>query len=229
MSLVEHLTELRDRLLVCLAAVAILTIVCLFFSGWIIDWIKQTAPPELKFYTTRPTEVFTVYVKTGAIAGLFLAMPVIFYQVWQFVRPGLKRSEVDFTGVFVPAFAICFFGGAALARYVAIPLGVAFLVGFAEGIADPLYTVSDYTSFVLQLMLIFGILFEFPIILYAMGAMGLVTSEMLRDKRKIVIFGIFVVAAGATPTTDVGTQVVLAVPLVCLYEITIWALRIRGH
>ncbi|MBI3893685.1 MAG: twin-arginine translocase subunit TatC [Candidatus Wallbacteria bacterium] len=228
MSLVDHLTELRNRLLASFTALGVLTMLCLFISDRLIAWLKATAPPDLEFYTTNPTEVFTVYVKTAAIGALVLAIPFLFYQLWEFIRPGLKKTERKYTRVFVPVFTLFFFIGAAFARYVAIPLGVAFLIGFAKGIAKPIYTVSEYTSFVLELMLVCGLLFEFPIILYLMGSLGLVTSTMLRNKRKHVIFWIFVIAAGVTPSTDAGTQIAMALPICVLFEITIVVMRLRG-
>jgi sec-independent protein translocase protein TatC len=228
MSLTDHLGELRNRLLACLCGIGGLTLLCLFFSGWIIDWLKATAPSGLRFYTTNPTEAFSVYVKTAAISGLVLSTPLIFYQCWEFIRPGLHTSERQHTRIFVPAFALFFFAGAGFARYVVVPMGVAFLVGFAQGIAEPIYTVGDYTSFVLQLMLICGVLFEFPILLYMMASFGLITTELLRRKRKFVFFWIFVASAGLTPSTDVGTQMAMAIPIVLLFEATIVVLRMRG-
>lgn len=228
MSLADHLGELRNRLLVCLCSIGGLTLLCLFFSGWIIDWLKATAPSGLRFYTTNPTEAFSVYVKTAAISGLVLSTPLIFYQCWEFIRPGLHTSERQYTRIFVPAFALFFFTGAGFARYVAVPMGVAFLVEFAQGIAEPIYTVSDYTSFVLELMLICGVLFEFPILLYLMASLGLISSDLLRRKRKLVVFWIFVASAGLTPSTDVGTQMAMALPIVVLFEATVLVLRWRG-
>ncbi len=228
MSLVDHLTELRNRLLVCFSTLGGMTVVCLFFSDRIIGWLKATAPGNMKFYTTNPTEVFSVYVKTAAITALVLSVPVLFYQLWEFIRPGLKKTERRYTRIFVPAFTAFFFIGAAFARYVAVPMGVSFLVGFADGIAEPLYTVGDYTSFVLQLMLVCGMLFEFPIVLYLMGSMGLVSSPLLRKKRKVVVFWIFVISALVTPSTDAGTQMAMALPIVVLYELTLLLMRFRG-
>ncbi|MBI4872686.1 MAG: twin-arginine translocase subunit TatC [Candidatus Riflebacteria bacterium] len=227
-SLTDHLTELRDRLLICLSSIGGFTVVCLFFSSWLIDWLKATAPAGLHFYTTNPTEAFSVYVKTAAVAGLVLSVPVISYHLWEFIRPGLHHSERAMTSAFAPAFVILFFTGALFARYAAVPMGVAFLVDFAQGIAEPLYTVGDYTGFVLQLMMICGILFEFPILLYMAGSMGFVTTELLRRKRRLVIFWIFVISAALTPSVDIGTQLAMAVPIVLLYEATILLMRVRG-
>ncbi len=228
MSLADHLGELRNRLLVCLCSIGGLTLLCLFFSGWLIDWLKATAPSGLRFYTTNPTEAFSVYVKTAAISGLVLSTPLIFHQCWEFIRPGLHTTERQYTRIFVPAFALFFFTGAGFARYVAVPMGVAFLVEFAQGIAEPIYTVGDYTSFVLELMLICGVLFEFPILLFLMASVGLISSDLLRRKRKLVVFWIFVASAGLTPSTDVGTQMAMALPIVLLFEATIVVLRMRG-
>lgn len=228
MTLTEHLTELRSRLIKCLVAVGGMTVVCLFFAGPLIDWLKATAPPELTFHTRHPTEVFVVYVKVAGISGMFFSMPLIFYQIWAFIQPGLRKIERRYAQAFVPSFAIFFFGGALFARYVAIPLGVSFLLAFAGGLAEPVYMIGDYVSFVLVLMLVFGLLFEFPILLYLAGSVGLVRSEQLRKKRGIVLLGIFIAAAALTPTPDAGTQVALGLPLYVLFEITLRVMSWRG-
>lgn len=225
MSFWEHLEELRHRLIVSMAAVLILSIVSYGFADWLIDAVSR--PIEQVFFM-GPTEAFSVRIKISLFAGFILALPVIMYQIWQFIVPGLYAHEVKMV-VPVVVFATLFFlGGAAFCFFLVLPVGIKFLMGFGTEKMKPLIAIGRYVSFVGWMTLSFGVVFEMPIISFFLGRLGLLSSRKMRKGRRYAIVGILIVAAAATPSPDVFSQLMLAGPLYLLYEASVLLVRFTG-
>jgi sec-independent protein translocase protein TatC len=227
MTLVEHLNELRTRILVSIAAVAVLAGFTLYHAARLTGAIVRTAP-GVEFLALSPMEVFFTELKIGLLSAIILAVPVITWQVWGFIRPGLKRHERRFLRILVPATTVLFAAGAAFAFFVVIPVGVRFLSSFTLASVKPQYSLEAYTSFVLFLVLGLGAIFEAPVVIVAIARLGLVTSGALAERRRHVVLGCFIAAAIMTPTPDVVTQTLVAVPMWLLFESTLVALRVMG-
>lgn len=217
MSMTAHLEELRGRLLTCLLLVVIGMAVNYYFIDEIISFI--TAPVG-KLYFIKPAEAFFMYFKILFIGAVFLASPFLFYEFWAFVVPAFSSHEKKTLAILVPSSLFLFLFGASFAFLVVVPRGLAFFMTFATDSLMPMISLESYLSFALMLILPFGFLFNLPLVLLILAQMGLLTSEMLAKKRKIVYFASFIIAAIITPTTDMVSQCFLAVPMIGLYEIS---------
>jgi len=226
MSFWEHLEELRWRLIKSLAAVLVTSIIAFLFSDWMLAIITR---PIDKIYFIGIGEAFSVRIKLSLFAGLVLALPVLFYQAWKFVVPGLYASEVKMV-VPVVVFATLFFvGGAAFCFFLVLPVGIEFLMSYATDKLQPMIQVSKYISFVGWMTISFGAVFELPIVSYFLGRVGIINSRMLRKGRRVAVVVILLVAAIATPSPDMFSQLMLAVPLYALYEISVIIVRLTGR
>jgi len=226
MSFWEHIEELRWRLIKSLAAVLVTSIVAFFFSDWMLDILTR---PIDKIYFIGIGEAFSVRIKLSLFAGVVLALPVLFYQAWKFVVPGLYASEVKMV-VPVVVFATLFFvGGAAFCFFMVLPMGIKFLMSYATDKLQPMIQVSKYISFVGWMTISFGAVFELPIVSYFLGRVGIINSRMLRKGRRVAVVVILLVAAIATPSPDMFSQLMLAVPLYALYEISVIIVRLTGR
>jgi sec-independent protein translocase protein TatC len=230
MTVLEHLEELRRVLIVCLIAWGLATLVGFAASGFVLDHlvllpIKSVLPPGHQVvYFTGPIDKFILYFKVGIFTGFLISSPVIIWQVWSFVAPGLRRSERRFAIGFVGSATLLFLMGIAFAFY-AMPIALRFLTGF--GNSDIVYfPVADrYVNFVLILIAIFGITFELPLALTMLGLMGIVSAQTLRKRRIPIWIGIFVGANLVTPGVDPFTPLLLAAPLIVLFEISVLVIR----
>lgn len=223
MTLVEHLEELRLHILISLAAITIGACVAFWKIKPIVAYLAKPAG-HLVFLS--PTEAFMAYFKLAFFVGLFLASPVILFQIWSFVSSAFNEKERN-TFLFFPPFSvILFICGAAFAFFIVIPLALKFLINFAGPEVLPVISISEYLSFITILTLIFGVVFELPIVIIVLSKLGVVTPAALSRNRKWAILIIFITAAVLTPTPDAFTQVLMAVPLILLYEISIWMSRL---
>jgi sec-independent protein translocase protein TatC len=227
MPFLAHLGELRQRILVSLVAVGLGFAATFSFSDRIITWLARPLPVKLAFL--EPTEPFWVNMKVALIAGLFLVLPVVLYEVWAFVAPGLLPHERKFALPFVVLSTISFFLGATFALTVIVPFAVKFLVGYKTANLVPTISVNRYVDFVLKFTLAFGLVFELPLAITLGSRLGLVTPEFLARNRKYAILLCFVAAAILTPTPDAFNQLLMAGPLVLLYEAGILAARLFGR
>ena len=218
MPLTGHLAELRKRILYSLAAVLAGTVICLFF---IQNLISLLTAPAGHLYFARPAEVFVIYMKTALIAGFILASPVVFFQFWRFILPAMTDREKTWTLFFVPLSVSLFLGGIAFSYFLVMPQSLHFLMAFGGENFTPLLSMESYLEFVLLLILPFGVMFNLPLLMMALALAGLVKEKTLKRGRKFVILAAFILAAVITPTPDILTQSLLALPAVFLYEISL--------
>lgn len=236
MPLLEHLIELRRRLLWSGAAFLIAFGVCYYYSGWIYAFLAHPLAVALKgqpgteLIFTQLYEAFFTYLKVAMFGAFFISFPVLATQLWLFVAPGLYRSEKRALLPFLIATPILFLAGAALAYFFVFPFAWRFFLSFQSpsspgGLAIvAMPKVSEYLSLVMKLILAFGIAFELPVGLSLLAKVGIITSDQLKRSRRYAYVGMFVIAAVLAPP-DVFTQTGLAVPLVLLYESSIIAAR----
>ena len=215
----DHLQEFRKRLIICLVVVAIAALAC---YNYVDDIIALLSGPAGKLYFMNPSEVFFTYMEIALYAGTLFTLPVLLYEVWAFVAPALWPEERRAVLVILPTAVILFYVGLVFAYYLVIPAAVTFFMGFATQTLQPMFSLESYLSFILALTLPFGFIFELPLIVVFLVKIGLVTGDFLKGKRKILIVIAFIFAAVVSPTTDIFTQTMIAVPLIVLYEISLF-------
>jgi sec-independent protein translocase protein TatC len=228
MSFFDHLTELRTRIVWSLIPAGVGLGIALYFTTSVMRFLSRHLKTELVF--TTPTEAFWTYMKVAMIMGLFIAMPVILWNVWAFVAPGLHRHERKYAAPFVVIGSLLFIGGGAFALFVIVPFAISFLVSFGqEQGLRPMITISSYIDFILKFTLAFGVVFELPVVITLLSMLGVVTPQFLSKNRKYAILINFVIAAILTPTPDIVNQSLMAGPLIVLYEIGIVCARVFGR
>ena len=230
MSFLEHLGELRTRIVWSLIPTAVGLIVAFRFSDRILQFIRRPLDrANVQLVSLTPTEGFWTSMKISMVMGVILAMPVILWQVWAFIAPGLHKHERRFAGPFVIIGSVLFLLGASFALLVVMPFGVEFLLNFTkdQGI-QPMISVSSHVDLVIKFTLGFGLVFELPLVLTMLSRMGIVTPQFLSKNRKYAILVNFIIAAILTPTPDILNQSLMAGPLCVLYEIGIISARIFG-
>ena len=216
MTLIAHLTELRSRLIKCLLAIAVGSGVGYYFIDDIMHYLTV---PVGKLYYMQPAEAFFTYIKIAVVVGFLLALPVIFYHVWRFFLPALTRAERLVLGIVVPVSVILFFLGLAFSFFLVFPAAIMFFKGFGNEELEALFSVNRYFEFVIMFVLPFGFVFELPLVITILGKLGFITSVFLRKYARIVIFLSFVIAAIISPTPDVCTQSMIALPMIALYGV----------
>jgi len=241
MPLLDHLIELRQRLLYSVVALFVAFLICFFFAEQLFNFLVQPLADILTHRTgvqgarrlifTDLTEVFFTYVKVAFFFGAFIACPIFLTQIWLFVAPGLYKNEKSALAPFLIASPILFFTGGALVYYVLFPLAWQFFLSFETPGGNgtlPIELeakVNEYLSLVMKLIFAFGLSFQLPIIMTLLARVGLATSKGMAAKRRYAIVGVFVVAAIFTPP-DPLSQISLAVPIILLYEISIYMAKL---
>ena len=218
MSFIEHLEELRIRLIKSALAVVCAAVCVYFFNDRILAVLAQ---PVGKLVFISPTEAFMSYLKLSIWGGLFLASPVVIYQVWGFLSSGLKTNEKKWVYLFMPASFLLFVTGMSFAFFVIIRYGIHFLLSFGTASMTPMITISKYISFLGATCLGFGIVFQLPLVLFFLTKVGLVTPSFLAQKRRHALVIIFIAAGALTPGPDIFSQLSMALPLFFLYELGI--------
>jgi sec-independent protein translocase protein TatC len=230
MPFMEHLGELRTRIVRGLIALLIGTGIALPFSERIVDFLARPITKlGYKLVFTAPAEAFWVQMKVGLIVGLFIAAPGILWQVWAFIAPGLHQHEKKYAAPFVIIGSLMFILGGAFSLFVVTPYAIAFLLSYARDTLTPMITLENHIDFLLKFTLAFGLVFELPLGITLLARMGVVTSRMLAKNRKYAILGAFVAGAVLTPTPDAFNQALMAGPLIILYEIGIISARLFGR
>lgn len=222
MSLVEHLEELRCRLLLVVAAVSALAVVGYFLSA---PAVKFLAGPVEGLYLFTPTEALTARIKLGLVIGLVLAIPYALYQLWRFVSPGLNAKERRRVRPLLWGSYPLFLVGAAFGLFVVLPVGVRVLLSFAPPGVESMLNLSRYLSFALGIVGFLGLLFQLPLLVLVLVRTGLIEPHTLGRHRRVAVVAIFALAAIVTPTIDFVTLLFLALPLLLLYELSLWVAR----
>ncbi|KPJ89819.1 MAG: hypothetical protein AMS17_00400 [Spirochaetes bacterium DG_61] len=220
LSVVEHLGELRRRVVYILLAVAVTSGAAYAFIDEIIAFITKTGGIENLVFIS-PTEAFFVTIKLSILVGIVGAMPFILFQIWRYVGVALKKNERKYLIYFGPVSYLLFLIGAAFAFRGVLPLGIKFLLSFSRENITPLITLNAYVSFLGKMITAFGLMFELPLVILLLSKLGIVTPETLKKGRKFAIVGIFLMAAILTPP-DVVSQIMLAAPVLLMYEIGVW-------
>ena len=232
-ALTEHLRELRSCLITSLIAVIIGFAASYGFirpiGTWFFKPLIEVLPEGSSLIFTSYQEGFFFYLKLALVCGLLLATPVIFYQVWRFIAPGLFKHEKRVLLPFTFLSTICFFCGAAFGYLVVFPPAFRFLVGYSNEFLTSMPAVSEYFSLALRLLIAFGVIFEMPILMVFLAKMGVVSVAFLNKHRKYAILINFIIAAILTPTPDVVNQMMMGIPLLVLYEISVVAVYFFGR
>jgi len=226
MSFLDHLGELRKRLLWSFLAILVFFIPAYAFSNEIFDFLMkpliENLPEGSSLIFTRPAEGFTTYLKVSFFASVLLAVPFILYQAWKFVAPALYKKEKQIIIPFIFFGSLFFLSGAAFCYYVASPPAFKFLLNeYSSEYVKAFPTISEALSFFMALIFGFGLVFEFPLIIFILARIGVVTSKWLREKRKYAIILSALLAAILTPTTDAISMMLMFVPIVVFYELGI--------
>ena len=254
--LLEHLGELRMRIIFCLVAVVIGMIVSyLCYDILILDIIRgpldalsgrkdnpfalgspflelvklfrvKLQNPEFDLHYIGPAEGFTVKLRVSFFSGLILVLPFIIYQIWKFISVGLEKKERRIFLIYFPISFLLFAAGVLFAYFIMSPAGLYFLISVSSGL-KPMFTISKYTSIIILLISVFGLIFELPLVILFLTRIGVVTPKFLAKKRKYAILLMFILSAILTPP-DVFTQFMLAIPVIILYEISIWISKIAS-
>ena len=222
MSVVDHLSELRTRLVIAIVAIIIGTLGAYYY---VEDILQILVAPAGKLYYTKPTEAFFTYMKISLVAGSIVSSPVWFYQIWAFIVPALSKGEKRVTFMVVPTAVVLFMVGVLFSYYLVLPMAIQFFIGFGTDELQPLFSIGQYIDFVIAFILPFGITFELPLILIALGILGILSSDRLREYRKMFILLAFIIGAAISPTPDMLSQTMIAGPMILLYEISYGVLR----
>lgn len=224
---ISHLEELRKRLLYSLAFIGVAFCVCWNYSSEIFNIIRKPIAPFLEtagggLVFTGVMDKFMAHLKVSFMAAIIISCPFWIYQVWKFVTPGLYAKERKYGAWFIIAGSILFLGGVLFVYYFVYPTTFDFLMNFGGDTDKPLITISDYVSFFILTTLMFGLVFELPLVIILLGILGIVDAKFLRAKRRIAMVVLAVVAAIATPTPDALSMAIMLIPLIGLYEISIF-------
>ncbi|MBI4372828.1 MAG: twin-arginine translocase subunit TatC [Candidatus Omnitrophica bacterium] len=218
----DHLDELRKRFLIALFAVGLSAVMSFFFSNVLIQLL--TAPIEKyvdHLYFLSPYEAFLMKLKISLVSGIILSSPILFSQLWHFVSPGLYASEKRIVLPLILISTALFILGVLFAYFLVVPISLSFFLGFQTPSLVPLISIGSYVSFLLSLILVFGIVFDFPVLLVGLISLNVVSTSFLKAQRKTAVILLLILAAVLTPTVDIFTQLLLAIPLWGLFELSI--------
>jgi sec-independent protein translocase protein TatC len=227
MGFLEHLEELRRRIIYSIVAMAGGFFLCWGYAQRIYDVMQRPVIDALqkngitaKLVYLNPTEPFNLYMKVGLMAGLFVASPFVLYQVWLFISPGLYRNEKRYVFPFMFSTVALFLTGGYFGYKLVLPQALVFLIGYGKEF-QPMITLGEYSGLFLAVIIGLGVIFEMPILVFFLALMGIVTAGWMWRNLRYSILGIFVVAAILTPTTDILNMCIFAAPMVALYVVSI--------
>ena len=225
LTFLEHLGELRRRLIKGIIAVVIASIISFIFAKQIF-YILILPTGGINLIYIEMTEMIGTYMKVCLTSGVILAMPYLTYQFLMFVSPALTRKEKKYVYLILPWIALLFVGGVVFGYFILIPPATKFLITFGSDIATPQIKIGNYVSIVARLLLAIGLAFEMPVVTAFLSRLGVITPKWLANKRKLAIIFAFILAAIITPTFDPINQSLVAVPLIILYELSIWLAKL---
>jgi len=230
MSFLDHIEELRWRIIYSLIGVLVFTIVAWIFIDPLIEFVllKPARDAHAPLQNLRPFGQLFLYFQVAIVIGIIASLPNIFYQFWKFISPALKRNERKYVLWIVTFSTFCFLVGIAFAYFVMLPLTMKFAAQFGTKEIANEFAIDEYMSIIISVMLASGVVFELPMISFFLSKLGILTPKFMRKYRKHAIVIIMILAAILTPGTDPVSQVILAVPLVLLYEISIFISRISS-
>lgn len=230
LTLLEHLNELRKRLVWAALALMIATIVSFLFAQYILNFLlipySNSIGGDATLQTLKPTEGLETYFKVALLSGAIIAMPVILIQFWQFISPGTTVQERRYIYIFVPSALFLFLLGIAFAWFILAPAAIFFLANFMTDIFKTDWTGQEYISFVTRLVFWMGVSFQLPIVAYFVARIGVITSQNLRDQWRVAIVAVAVIAAIITPSIDPVTMLLTMAPLLVLYLLSIGLAKI---
>lgn len=236
----DHIEELRKRLILSIVFIAVGAAAGFYFAEDLLNIIEFplrttlhvslhtpfitliTSAHPIKLVFLNPIEAIWTYLKLGLIAGIVLTLPLVLYEIWLFIKPGLYPSERKYVRLFVAAAGIFFIVGGAFSFLIILPFAMKFLLSYGSAQLVPMLSVEQYVDFCLQFMLSFGLVFELPFVLLILSAMGIVSPKGLAEKRRYAIVGAFILGAVLSPSPDIFNQTLVAVPLILLYEVGIF-------
>lgn len=228
---IAHLKELRDRLIICIIGVGVAFIATYYFKGPIFTFLMRpfvgVMPPQSAFIFTGVTEAFITYFKISFVAALFLASPIILYEVWMFVAPGLYETEKRYAVPFILFGSLFFIIGGLFSYFVVMPYIYRFFVSYAGPTIIPMPSLKSYMNLTLKLIVAFGLIFQMPLIAYYLSKAGIIKYRTLAKKRRYAILAIVIVSAVITPP-EVTSQLLMALPMYGLFEISIIIARVFG-
>jgi sec-independent protein translocase protein TatC len=227
MSFLDHLEELRRRIIYSIVAVTVGFFACWGYAERIVGWmqkpimeaLRKNGMPQTLVYL-NPTDPFNLYLKVGALAGLFVACPVVLYQVWMFISPGLYRHEKRYVTPFMISTVGLFLAGGMFGYKLVYPAALEFLIGYGKQF-QPMITIHEYTDLFLTVILGLGVVFELPILVFFLALMGVVSAGWMWRNVRYSILVIFIIAAILTPTTDILNMCIFAAPMIALYLLSI--------
>lgn len=221
----DHLDELRQRLIICLAAVAAGIIISFLFAEQVFRILLVPAG-KVNLVFIDVTEMLGTYMQVSLICGIVLAMPVLVYHLIIFVSPGLTAKEKKYVWMVLPWVFIMFLAGVAFGYFILIPPAIAFLLGFGADIAVPQIRISNYISLIGRLLLASGLIFEIPVISTFLARLGIISSGWMARQRKWAVIFAFILGALITPTIDPVNQILVALPFIVLYEMSVWLAKL---
>ena len=225
LSVLGHLGELRQRLIRSVIAVVITSTLSFIFYRQIFDILIRPAQ-GINLIFIEMTEMLGTIMRVCLVSGIILAMPYLTYQLIMFVSPALTRRERRYVYLILPWIALMFAAGVIFTYFILLPPAIRFLVTFGSDIATPQIRIENYISIVTRLLLVVGLIFEMPVLTTFLARLGVIKSKWLADKRKIAIIFAFILAAAITPTFDPINQSLVAIPLIVLYEMSIWLAKL---
>ena len=226
MTLFDHLEELRKRLFVVLGAWFVTATLAFIFRGQLLEWLKGPLPEDTKLNFSGMLEPFMASMSIAAFGGVVLAAPIIFWQIWAFIAPGLYKEEKKYAIPFIGGTAFTFTLGVLFARYIALPFTVPFLVGFIDlEIVEPELMIGKYVSTIIMYMTLLGIIFIMPVLSFLLGRLGFINHKMMRGYRRHAIIASLIIGAVITPTGDPVNLALMAGPMILLYEVSIIVVR----
>lgn len=223
LTIVEHLNELRKRIIICLILLGMATVISLPFASQILKILKLPAGEyinTLAFF--KPQEAFLVYMKVAFLCGIIIALPAILYEIWAFISPAVERGIKRYTLYFILCGSLIFIIGGLFAYFILLPKAIKFLLSFQGDILQPVISAREYISFVVSIILGCGLIFQMPVLSFILTKAGLINARVLRRKARWAILIIFIIAAIITPTTDAFNLLIFALPMLVLYEVSIW-------